>query len=116
MFLVFVGPWRRMFWPGMAKDWSFACGDCRERFDFFMAKDSMWASAGLKHEHNVCPSCLGKRLGRQLTIEDYRDDGDGFRHTAEKHPCGPGQMKELIERLGRMPTLEETPTLYGRWS
>lgn len=48
------------------------CMDCRQPDPmFFMVEDDVWTAAGLD-KGVICPTCLEKRLGRKLVIQDFQ--------------------------------------------
>lgn len=55
---------------------TFDCRDCGyDTIDeFYMVHDSVWLASGLsKRGGLLCIGCLERRIGRQLTSDDFRD-------------------------------------------
>ena len=50
----------------------YVCRECGKAIkECYMAKDELWKQLGYGPLDLVCPGCLGKRLGRRLTREDF---------------------------------------------
>lgn len=50
----------------------YICQDCRKHDPIpFMVEDDVWEAAGL-FDGIICPACLETRLGRKLTIQDFK--------------------------------------------
>jgi hypothetical protein len=60
---------------GLCKD----CGKATMRTpdfmdEYYMITEELWAMTGLKpHDGFLCITCLEKRIGRQLTSDDFTD-------------------------------------------
>lgn len=55
-------------------DTSWNCRDCGGPNDDYMVRNEVWAAAGApskSQQFYLCIPCLGRRLGRPLTIEDF---------------------------------------------
>lgn len=49
------------------------CYDCEEHdIDYYMVKNAIWDEYGVG-DYYLCISCLEKRVGRELTAEDFTD-------------------------------------------
>lgn len=56
----------------------FLCKDCTSNTwpdEYYMVHDVVWAAAGMSTEEQgmLCVGCLEKRLGRQLSPDDFTD-------------------------------------------
>lgn len=56
---------------------NYLCDGCGETIREYAAEDSTWRAAGLTLTSNVCLPCLRKRLGRPLTLFDFKKDFRG---------------------------------------
>jgi hypothetical protein len=77
-----------------------ACVDCGWSLDYFVVLDEVWSRAGLRPSDYCCLTCLERRLGRPLWVDDFT-------------PC-------LINRLafasaGRLAVVLEKERKRGRW-
>jgi hypothetical protein len=47
----------------------YVCADCRRDYDgVYMVHDRLWRKYGI--DGHLCPPCLGKRMGRDITMKD----------------------------------------------
>jgi hypothetical protein len=51
------------------------CEHCHVGYELYMVEDDVWQAAGLGYSNNVCLLCLTRRLGRELTLDDFTDAG-----------------------------------------
>ena len=50
----------------------YECQDCKQRdITYFMVKDEVWEASGVG-KGIICPQCFEARLGRKLTIQDFK--------------------------------------------
>lgn len=62
---------RRIFRP-LPRRYDDNCKDCGLAFYGFMVEDKIWKQAGYGRFDMACLPCLEKRLGRSITMEDFK--------------------------------------------
>ena len=50
----------------------YRCDDCRKTVELFMLIDSLWLSLAEHKRGQLCIRCCEIRLGRDLTVEDFK--------------------------------------------
>jgi len=101
---------RRMLRPGSPRRSSLVCHVCGEMdLSLYMVKDEVWAEAGLATEDLAHPTCLAKRLGRPLRLEDFTDAPCNDIVWAIFDPYLPRKRDKQIRGQNRIPLEIERP-------
>jgi hypothetical protein len=72
-------------WDIRCKKCARLCLDCDKDTvtgdgDYYMVRDEVWAASGVTPGGGMlCITCLERRVGRELTLADFRDDNEPLR-------------------------------------
>lgn len=89
------------------------CKDCKKEVyvdvNMVMIKDELWEKIADKHLDVYCDCCIEKRLGRPISVEDFKTSTMGLNMI----PCNVWWLKEQKEKGKTVPlTIREATQIY----